>query len=450
MPDKLMNLAHADIVPAGDNVRADIGDVSELMASIAAFGVLEPLRAQKEGGKYRLIAGERRWTAVGLGIELGELPADFAVPVVVQAQAPDDARTAMMLIENMQRSDLTPVDEAKALAALVNDHGWTKAELATKLGVSKAFVSDRLAIATLPDDAHAMVLSKQLNLASAIEMGKLPAAVKEKLAAKTNLSGFDIQTAVGQAKRQRELDATIKHLRKKNMIVLTSKRAGELIDSDGTDLEGDEQLGRQLLGMLGDGRFAKRITSYHSDAVPAYADLLMGPNHVFSFDVSTYGATWYHWTNPDIQEELDDDESEDELSDYDRAYDAANERYQQERAKHEEQVLKAKILYVNDTKPATLLQQAAMHIIGEKLRMNAARTGQLLGLVDATAEDVITYAAANSANLTRALFAACHHGYPSIDIPMEVGEAPRLVGPPEEDYDEDGNYIHPSEGEAAA
>jgi hypothetical protein len=118
--------------------------------------------------------------------------------------------------------------------------------------------------------------------------------------------------------------------------------------------------------------------------VPEYADMLMGPNHVFTFETATYGATWYHWTTPDAVAELEDDTSEDELSDFDKAYDALAAKYNEERKKHEEAVLKEKIAYIGDGKPAQLMQQAVLHGLRAKLH-SPERVGVLLGIPKATA-----------------------------------------------------------------
>jgi ParB family chromosome partitioning protein len=130
--------------PNPDQPRTEIGDLSDLTASIKEKGVLEPLLVKPTlSGRWMIIAGERRWrSAQSAGLE--------EVPCIEMDV--DDAEVAeIALIENMQRKDLTPWEEADGLRALCERFGYTHEEVARKVGKSRSTVTEALSIAAIPD-----------------------------------------------------------------------------------------------------------------------------------------------------------------------------------------------------------------------------------------------------------------------------------------------------------
>lgn len=130
--------------PNPDQPRTEIGDLTELTASIQEKGVLEPLLVKPtRNGRWMIIAGERRWrAATAAGLE--EVP---CIEIDV-----DDAEVAeIALIENMQRKDLTPWEEADGLRALSEKFGYTHEEVARKVGKSRSTVTEALSIAAIPN-----------------------------------------------------------------------------------------------------------------------------------------------------------------------------------------------------------------------------------------------------------------------------------------------------------
>jgi ParB family chromosome partitioning protein len=127
-----------------------------LASSIESSGIVQPLLVRPlHDGSYELVAGERRWRAAQqAGLE--------KVPAVVRDQA-EPERLQAALIENMVREDLNPVEEAKACAALVEDLGLTKEELAKRIGRSRPAVSNLIRLLELPDEALAMMESGELS-----------------------------------------------------------------------------------------------------------------------------------------------------------------------------------------------------------------------------------------------------------------------------------------------
>ena len=126
-----------------------------LAESIKARGVLQPVLVRPiVGGRYELIAGERRWRAAGIA-ELN------MVPAVVRRH--DDAGSLeMALIENMAREDLNPVEEARACAALVEELGLTREEVGLRVGRSRVAVSNLIRLLDLPDEALELIEAGEL------------------------------------------------------------------------------------------------------------------------------------------------------------------------------------------------------------------------------------------------------------------------------------------------
>lgn len=135
--------------PNPDQPRVEIGDLTELTASIIEKGVLEPLlvKPSRLSGRWMIIAGERRWRAAReAGIR--EVPC-------IEMDIDDRAVAEIALIENMQRKDLTPWEEADGLRALCERFGYTHEEVARKVGKSRSTVTEALSISSLPEDVRA-------------------------------------------------------------------------------------------------------------------------------------------------------------------------------------------------------------------------------------------------------------------------------------------------------
>ena len=139
-------LAIDQIDPNPDQPRQAMGDLSELMASIAEKGVIEPIVVRVRSGRYQIIAGERRYqAAVQVGLK--------DLPVVVRDV--DDAEVIeLALVENLQRKDLTAFEEADALHALASKGGLTHEDLAKRLGKSRTAISESLAIHKMPAEVQ--------------------------------------------------------------------------------------------------------------------------------------------------------------------------------------------------------------------------------------------------------------------------------------------------------
>src|SRR5205085_5813832 len=138
-------IALEQLDPNPDQPRVEIGDLTELTASIREKGVLEPLlvKPAREPGRWMIIAGERRWRAAREA-GLREVPC-------IEMDVDDRAVAEIALIENMQRKDLTPWEEADGLLALTEKFGYTHEEVARKIGKSRSTVTEALSIAAIPE-----------------------------------------------------------------------------------------------------------------------------------------------------------------------------------------------------------------------------------------------------------------------------------------------------------
>ncbi|MEA2316828.1 MAG: ParB family transcriptional regulator, chromosome partitioning protein [Solirubrobacteraceae bacterium] len=142
--------------PQQPRKRFDEAALTALSESVAERGVLQPVLVRPQpGGTYELVAGERRWRAAQLaGLE--------TMPALVQHRA-DDASLEIALIENMARQDLNPVEEAHAVAALVEELELTREEVGRRVGRSRVAVSNLLRLLDLPDEVLALIEEGRLS-----------------------------------------------------------------------------------------------------------------------------------------------------------------------------------------------------------------------------------------------------------------------------------------------
>ena len=124
--------------------RQVMGDLSELMASIAEKGIIEPIIVRQRGRRFQIVAGERRYqAAVQVGLR--------EVPVVIR-DVDDDEVIEIALIENIQRKDLTPFEEAEALHGLATKCSYTHEDMARRLGKSRTSITESLSLNNMPEE----------------------------------------------------------------------------------------------------------------------------------------------------------------------------------------------------------------------------------------------------------------------------------------------------------
>jgi ParB family transcriptional regulator, chromosome partitioning protein len=168
-----------------DQPRHHFGDLSELKASIESKGILEPILVRPlESGNYQIISGERRFRAA-IEAGLAEIPC-------IELDLPDNEALEVALIENLQRKDLTPFEEARAYRDLLERHQYTHARIAETVGRSRVSVTESLALLKIPDDIQeqcrlADIDSKStlLEIARAASREKMEALVRTAVAGAT-------------------------------------------------------------------------------------------------------------------------------------------------------------------------------------------------------------------------------------------------------------------------
>jgi ParB family chromosome partitioning protein len=132
--------------PNPDQPRQAMGDLSELIASVAEKGIIEPLVVRQRGARYQIIAGERRYhAAVQSGLT--------TLPVVIR-DVDDTEMLELALVENLQRKDLTPFEESEALLSLGQRCGYTHEDLAKRLGKSRTSITESLSLNAIPTDVR--------------------------------------------------------------------------------------------------------------------------------------------------------------------------------------------------------------------------------------------------------------------------------------------------------
>ena len=173
--------AHKDFTPNPDQPRKRFNPeaVSQRRASIVRDGLLQNLLARPNPDRspdgsdaapaLQIVSGETRWRAIGEAIEAGELPADFAIKTDVR-HLTDEQVLSIGLVENMQRSDLSPLEEARAFAELIDKHGRTTAEIAETVSKSQRFVQIRLSLLTLTPEEQAKLESEEIGFKEALRI----------------------------------------------------------------------------------------------------------------------------------------------------------------------------------------------------------------------------------------------------------------------------------------
>ena len=251
-----------EIEPDKDQPRKDFDEqaLAELADSIARHGLLQPIAVRAAaGGAYKIIAGERRWRAARLA-GLSE------VPVVIK-DVTDAEAMELALIENLQREDLDPVEEAMGYRQLMERCDLTQEQAAQKLGKSRSAVANSLRLLNLPDDVLAFLKEGKLSTGHAKVLLGLPDAALQSQAA---------EAVVGQNLNVRQTEALCKKLVKPEKPAkpqpLRPALAGEV-----------EYALRQVLGSevkvdYKNGQGSLTVHFYSDEQLSAFANLLGGYN----------------------------------------------------------------------------------------------------------------------------------------------------------------------------
>jgi ParB family chromosome partitioning protein len=163
---KMIPVDRIESNPEQPRLAFDETSLEELASSIREHGVLQPILVRPlPDGRYQLIAGERRWRA-------SKIATQPVIPALVE-DIDDDTALEIAIIENLQREDLSPLDEATMYDRMIREHGYSIRKLAEKLGKDKGYLENRLRLADAPDEIRQVVSLRKDTLSHAYELLKV-------------------------------------------------------------------------------------------------------------------------------------------------------------------------------------------------------------------------------------------------------------------------------------
>ena len=229
--------------------------LEQLAASIATHGVLQPILVRElPNGKYQIVAGERRWRA-------SKLAGLLEVPVII-IEGDEREAAEIALVENIQREDLNPIEEAMAYRALSEEYGMTQEELSQKIGKSRSAIANFERLLDLPDEVLALVAAKELSAGHA----------------RTLLSLREDADRIAVARRAIAEDWSVRVLEEQVKRLARAKRAAEKAAAEEKEAETAEftvnyaevlsnrlmrELGRRVV--IEEGKRKKTISFYYED-----------------------------------------------------------------------------------------------------------------------------------------------------------------------------------------
>jgi ParB family transcriptional regulator, chromosome partitioning protein len=190
-------LAVGDLQPGKyqPRTRMDPGSLEDLAASIKAQGLIQPISVRPvSGGRYEIIAGERRWRA-------SQIAGLTEVPVLIR-EIPDDAALAMSLIENIQREDLNPLEEAAGLQRLIDEFGMTHQQAADAVGRSRSAATNLLRLLHLAKPAQDLLMAGDIEMGHARAILAAPKNEQGRLAAEVADKGYSVRETERRVARE--------------------------------------------------------------------------------------------------------------------------------------------------------------------------------------------------------------------------------------------------------
>jgi ParB family chromosome partitioning protein len=237
--------------------------LKELSASIAVHGVVQPILVRPNGARFTIVAGERRFRAA-------RMAGLTHVPVVVRDME-DSAVLEVALVENLQREDLNPIEEAAGIRFLMQQHDLTQEEVSSRLGKSRPAIANSLRLLNLPESVQTLLRDGKLLPGHARALVTIKdASVQETLAKKISEEGLSAREAEARAKAAVDLGTTDekKHAPRK-----------EKLNADADLAEAEARLREKLatkVSILGSQKSGKLIIEYYSkDDLNLLYDLLM-------------------------------------------------------------------------------------------------------------------------------------------------------------------------------
>ena len=205
--------------PNQPRLAMDKAGLDDLTASVREHGILQPVLVRPlANSRYQLIAGERRWrAAAGAGLKV--------IPALIE-EIDDETALEIAVIENLQREDLSPLDEALIYDKMIRDHGYSIRKLAQKLGKDKGYLENRLRLADAPVEIRELVSVRKDTLSHAYELLKVQDPKKRK-----HLADMVARGELSLLKLREKIDPAPRVRRGASGTTSTSSRAGTVEDA---------------------------------------------------------------------------------------------------------------------------------------------------------------------------------------------------------------------------
>ena len=200
--DKVLYIDINDIKPNAEQPRKtfDKEKISELSQSIIEHGIIQPLVVRKSGKHYEIVAGERRWRAAR--------EAELSVVPCIVRQFSDEENMLVAIIENMQREDLNPIEEAMGLEQMISAYGMTQEEVSKSVSKSRPYITNTLRLLKLPEEIKALVSEGKISTGHARTLITVKNKTKQeelcKKIIKDGISVRDVERLASEEKKIRK------------------------------------------------------------------------------------------------------------------------------------------------------------------------------------------------------------------------------------------------------
>lgn len=242
-PDEVVQIPVADIEPNRYQPRSIFNEekISELAQTIHTHGMIQPIIVRKaENERYEIIAGERRWRAVQ-SLEWDHIPG-------IIREMTETETASVALIENLQREELTVIEEATAYSKLIEMHSLTQEALAQRLGKNQSTIANKLRLLKLPDAVQEALLNKEITerharaLIKVEDPEKQVQLLKEIIEQHLNVKQTEEKIASLNKPKQKKKKPKLKGVNKDIRIAMnTIRQSLNMVSDTGIDVESDEE-----------------------------------------------------------------------------------------------------------------------------------------------------------------------------------------------------------------
>lgn len=239
--EQVVMLRLSDIDPNREQPRRrfDESALQELADSIRAVGVIQPILVRRTGSRYAIIAGERRWRA-------SRTAGMTEIPAIIR-EWDEVRRLEAALVENLQRDDLNPIEEARGVGRLIEQCGLTQEAAAERLGKSRPAVANLLRLLTLPESVQNMLEDGRLSAGHGRALASLPRDMQLRLAQLAAAQGWSVRQMERICAQQNEEKKSVKTEKPRDPEFKRLERMARDVFGTRAELTGDEQKGKLVV-----------------------------------------------------------------------------------------------------------------------------------------------------------------------------------------------------------